>query len=209
MVTIVVSSVQLLTTNPVVESWGHFPAAKRRLLRLFDKYKPHGLVVLSGDVHYAEVAGMVAPLEVTSSGITHTCATPFRGLFRHVCGPMTRIYSEHRWPGAWSRDAGASAERAEGPSPAYIDRNWGAIEFDWDVGVFNVSVRDHRGDPVLKVSKLIGEADSAIHAAALSSVFSRPRAAAVRMLVATGMVAFVVKRTITRCLLNRSRPKIE
>ena len=30
----VVSSIQVLTTNPVMESWGHFPAERERLLRL-------------------------------------------------------------------------------------------------------------------------------------------------------------------------------
>jgi hypothetical protein len=42
-----------------VESWGHFPTAKQRLLQLLDTTKPKGLLILSGDVHYAEIAGGV------------------------------------------------------------------------------------------------------------------------------------------------------
>ena len=47
---------KVLTTNPLVESWGHFPAARRRLLALLEKYRPAGLLLLSGDVHYSEVS---------------------------------------------------------------------------------------------------------------------------------------------------------
>lgn len=46
--TVLVSSIQVLTSNPAVESWGHFPVAKRRLLTLLDLYRPSGLVILSG-----------------------------------------------------------------------------------------------------------------------------------------------------------------
>jgi len=39
----------------VFESWSHFPLAKARLLRLFSRLRPRGLVLLSGDVHFGEV----------------------------------------------------------------------------------------------------------------------------------------------------------
>ena len=53
---VLVSSVQVLTTNPLVESWGHFPAERRRLLALLRKHAPRGLVIISGDVHVAELS---------------------------------------------------------------------------------------------------------------------------------------------------------
>jgi len=53
---IIVSSVQVLTSAPVFESWAHFPKSKRRLLSLLQKYRPRGLVLLSGDVHFAELS---------------------------------------------------------------------------------------------------------------------------------------------------------
>ena len=59
---LLVSSVQLLTSNPLVESWGHFPASKRRLLALLEEARPAGALVLSGDVHYAEFLGPAASL---------------------------------------------------------------------------------------------------------------------------------------------------
>ena len=49
----------MLTSNPLVESWAHFPAAKRRLLRLLQDTNPANLLLLSGDVHYAELSGAI------------------------------------------------------------------------------------------------------------------------------------------------------
>lgn len=47
---------QVLTSNPLVESWGHFPRSRKRLLDLLHRTNPAGLVMLSGDVHHAELA---------------------------------------------------------------------------------------------------------------------------------------------------------
>lgn len=46
----------MLTSNPLVESWGHFPRSRTRLLDLLHRTNPAGLVMLSGDVHHAELA---------------------------------------------------------------------------------------------------------------------------------------------------------
>lgn len=51
---VVASSIQVLTTNPVVESWGHFPEERNRLLRVLNNVP--GLIILSGDVHHAEIS---------------------------------------------------------------------------------------------------------------------------------------------------------
>lgn len=46
----------MMTSNPLVESWGHFPKSRARVLDLLDRTQPAGLVILSGDVHHAELA---------------------------------------------------------------------------------------------------------------------------------------------------------
>jgi phosphodiesterase/alkaline phosphatase D-like protein len=98
---IVVSSIQILTSNPVVESWGHFPLAKQRLIDTFAKHDPKGLVLLSGDVHHAEVSeanitrfdGKKSKwLEVTSSGLTHSCG----GALTKLCHVMLSTFVHHR-----------------------------------------------------------------------------------------------------------------
>ena len=47
----------MLTSAAAVESWGHFPRERRRLLSLLEETRPRGALLLSGDVHYAELAG--------------------------------------------------------------------------------------------------------------------------------------------------------
>lgn len=68
--TLVVSSIQVFTQNPIVESWSHFPAAKSRFMQLLQRYDLRGLVVISGDVHFAELTrSSHGVLEVTTSGM--------------------------------------------------------------------------------------------------------------------------------------------
>ena len=131
---LIVSSVQLLTSNPLVESWGHFPASKARLLTLLAETRPAAALVLSGDVHFAEFLGPAATaaasssrfssysassassasspsaaplsslLEVTSSGLTHSCG--LTGLARLACGTVLDLFYRHRLqlarPPVWS-----------------------------------------------------------------------------------------------------------
>lgn len=47
---LIVSSVQVLTSSPIFESWGHFPASRARLLALLERARPAGALLLSGDV---------------------------------------------------------------------------------------------------------------------------------------------------------------
>ena len=108
---IVVSSIQMFTSNPIVESWSHFPKSQQRFLNLIRDYKPRGLVVLSGDVHYAEIiAGPSDILEVTSSGMTHTCTGQWFGFF---CPWMLSRFYKHR------RDI----------ESVYTEFNWGTSLF--------------------------------------------------------------------------------
>lgn len=101
---VIASSVQVMTSNPVFESWGHFPYERQRLFDLMATYDPSGLVFLSGDVHLAEIStvgyerengekGVWA--EVTSSGLTHTCGTS--RVQRYICPVMMAMFHEHRW----------------------------------------------------------------------------------------------------------------
>lgn len=55
---VIVSSIQVLTTNPAVESWGHFPMEKSRLLGMLARHNPKGVLLLSGDVHHGEVGSV-------------------------------------------------------------------------------------------------------------------------------------------------------
>jgi alkaline phosphatase D len=116
---VIVSSIQVFTSNPAVESWGHFPLAKRRLVDLLNRHHPKGLVFLSGDVHHGETVTVPAVqgsewLEVTSSGLTHSAND---GLVNGIlCPLMHSTFSQHR--------------RVEYGDEAFVGRNFGQLQFD-------------------------------------------------------------------------------
>ena len=137
---VVVSSIQVTTTNPIVESWGHFPTAKKRLLTLLDGLNT--VVFVSGDVHFAEVGGH----EVTSSGVTHTAV---EGRKRLLARPVQRYYSSHR----------------DSPVEKHVfgGKNWLALDLpgedarsDGSGASLRFSVRDENGDVVIPKAYPLG-----------------------------------------------------
>lgn len=124
---VIVSSVQVLTTNPAMESWGHFPEERARLLDLLMKHRArnNATVILSGDVHHAEILDPLSnqgfPLvEVTSSGLTHTCQ---KHIYGAMCEPLLKTFNTHR---------------SSGPN-YYLGRNFGTIE----IGDSSLTVNVH------------------------------------------------------------------
>eukprot|EP01033_Poteriospumella_lacustris_P004291 gene4291-3064_t len=142
----VVSSIQVLTSNPVVESWGHFPIAKRKLMDLLAKYDPPQLHFLSGDVHLAEVSqatvhrtdGSVSRWqEITSSGMTHTCQD--NPINKVLCPAMLYLFHQHRS----TVDA------------FYTHRNFGTIEYvpaGGPAAAAAAAAARHPSQPTLKVN---------------------------------------------------------
>jgi len=144
--TVIVSSVQVFTSNPIVESWGHFPRAKTRLFNLLQQHRPPGLVFLSGDVHHAELSRATqqqlrlahegAPfvtegfereiVEITSSGLTHTCSDSL--LTRYIC-PLMLKYAYNYGPvdrNSTDASSGHSGHRLT-PDSFHIGRNFGIL----------------------------------------------------------------------------------
>lgn len=115
---IIVSSVQVLTSCPVIESWGHFPNEKQRLLNLLSVHNPRGLILMSGDIHQAELSVAAVHVhdhgdgsdasnannrpvttsrklwEVTTSGLTHANRDDF--ILRKLSDYMTVLFQAHR-----------------------------------------------------------------------------------------------------------------
>lgn len=141
---VIISSIQVFTSNPAVESWGHFPVARRRLVEMLERIEPSGLAFLSGDVHHAETitikgnsheaestnidaGGLVKNgqwSEITSSGLTHSASD---GLLNSIlCPLMLSTFSSHRI--AAMGDA------------TFAGKNFGSLQFDKHS--MNVSVRD-------------------------------------------------------------------
>lgn len=158
--TVIVSSVQVLTTNPIVESWGHFPDAKRALLRILKAFDLRGLVLLSGDVHHAEIltdgAGL---LEMTSSGMTHTCTMPWFGFF---CRWMLRAFPSHREMNEIAEAIAATNATSEydATTPStFTGLNFGTLTFDLAAGRVAVGVRDVNNRVRLLATRAMSSAD--------------------------------------------------
>lgn len=153
----------MLTSSPLVESWGHFPASRRRLLALLRAVHPPTALILSGDVHYAELLGGSpratdspavpgagsAPtsrdptlpsgarlptganvVEVTSSGLTHSCG----GAHGTLCSLALRLFSSHRAmpePGPEPVEQTPSSLLSPPPGSS-VQVNFGTLRFYWD-----------------------------------------------------------------------------
>ena len=83
------SSIQFISEFSGAEAWANFPHEKRRLLDLFSKVNARGVVIVSGDRHWAEMSRLDRPgsyplYDLTSSALTqnHPRGTPTPNAFR-------------------------------------------------------------------------------------------------------------------------------
>jgi alkaline phosphatase D len=123
-VNVVVSGYQVLPLDHSNEKWGNFPAARTRLLDLVAETRAPGVVLLSGDRHFAELSRLedgrlhYPLIELTSSGLTH------------------------------------AYENADEPNryrvgSLYPHRNFGAVRVDWEQGTLALEARAKGGGVVV------------------------------------------------------------
>ncbi len=102
---LIASSIQVLPDEKGKDEWGNFPLERQKLIDLISSTKATGVILLSGNVHFAELSKLEReeyPLyELTSSGMTHT----------------NELYSK-----------APNRYRVKGP---YVDTHFGVIEIDW------------------------------------------------------------------------------
>jgi len=131
------SGIQVLPDDRMVpEHW--YSGNRDRLLALIRKYQVNGVMLLSGDVHYAEI--MKYPCkehvgydlyEFTSSGLTHHVAT-------HV--PLADRFVNTMFPKTWNDK-----------KQRFMDWNFGVLKFDFnkEKGV-KLEIRDAESKVVLE-----------------------------------------------------------
>jgi PhoD-like phosphatase len=139
-VILILSSIQVWSTNPAMEGWGHFPTEQKRLFHLLERHYEKStapVIFLSGDVHHAEILGQSGYLEVTSSGMTHHCGQPT--LYGGLCRPLLEAFHAHRY----TRQA------------YFIGHNYGTVQIDWRRRFVSIQVHDARGDVVLQVEQAL------------------------------------------------------
>uniref|UniRef100_A0ACD5YU21 Uncharacterized protein n=1 Tax=Avena sativa TaxID=4498 RepID=A0ACD5YU21_AVESA len=134
-ITIIGSSIQVVsnlsaTTGPMfyVESWARFPRERERLFRLIDSSKRNGVLFISGDVHFGEIArfdcGAKYPLyDITSSGLTQSVENSVPEIFQSVMRLL-----------AWLTPTPMRVfnPNCRHKSCSYGQPNFGAIEIDWN-----------------------------------------------------------------------------
>lgn len=161
-ITIIASSIQVVsnlsaTTDPMfhVEAWGRFPKERDRLYKLIADSKRDGVIFISGDVHYGEIArydcGIGYSLyDITSSGLTQAVekAVPPALAF------LMRV-------GAWLTPTTMRVfnQKCHYRSCTYGQPNFGTIEIDWNANpvAIEVGVRDVNGGPTTSVNVLLSE----------------------------------------------------
>lgn len=127
------SPIQVVPSDHDFEKWGNFPVERSRLFELLRETKANGLVVLSGNRHFAELsmanAGIGYPLwDLTSSGMNNA---------------------------AWNlRPDEENDHRVDG---TIRENNFGAVLVDWDAGTLTLQVRSEEG--TVRLERKISFAD--------------------------------------------------
>ena len=104
-VRLVASSIQIIPDQKGMDEWGNFPLERKKLFDLIDRTGAKGIILLSGNVHFAELsktdAGDYPLFELTSSGMTH----------------INKTYA-----------AAPNTYRVKGP---FTGTHFGVVEIDW------------------------------------------------------------------------------
>ncbi len=93
---LICSSTQIIPDKKGMDEWGCFPHERQRLFDLILATKAHGVILLSGNVHFAEISRLDTRayplLDFTSSGLTHINETYAKAAneFR-VAGPLADL----------------------------------------------------------------------------------------------------------------------
>uniref|UniRef100_A0A6B2L735 PhoD-like phosphatase metallophosphatase domain-containing protein n=1 Tax=Arcella intermedia TaxID=1963864 RepID=A0A6B2L735_9EUKA len=128
------SGTQILTTDkPFCDKWSEKEI--ERLSLIIKTHSVPGVILLSGDVHHAEILKdscdeLDYPLyEITSSGMTHS------------------FYSQATILGEWAVKYFLTSERRLG---VYARQNYGTILFDWETPAVTLQIHSDDGELVLE-----------------------------------------------------------
>ncbi|MBI3735365.1 alkaline phosphatase family protein [Candidatus Sumerlaeota bacterium] len=132
---IIGSSIQFLADYYGIEGWADFPLERERMIKAIRDSRS-GAVILSGDVHWGEIARIrseegLAIYDATSSGLTHT--------------------------------HGAALPNKQRIGSAYTKKNFGMIELNWEAAdpAISLQVRDETGAIVVRHDLGLSELRSA------------------------------------------------
>ncbi len=124
-VRLIASSIQIIANEKGMDEWGNFPLERQKLVNLFGSTKANGVILLSGNVHFAEISktnkGPYPFFELTSSGMTH----------------VNEVYA-----------AAPNSHRVKGP---FTETNFGLVKINWDATpspVISLAIISTKGDTI-------------------------------------------------------------
>jgi alkaline phosphatase D len=93
---LICSSTQIIPDKKGMDEWGCFPHERRRLFDLIWATKANGVILLSGNVHFAEISRVETTayplIDFTSSGLTHINEVYAKAANEYrVAGPLTEL----------------------------------------------------------------------------------------------------------------------
>ncbi|TMW63409.1 hypothetical protein Poli38472_002350 [Pythium oligandrum] len=126
---VIVSGIQILPADRFfpAESWSRFPHQRERLIKSILSSHAKGVILLSGDVHFAEINQIVCSdgrnvlTEMTSSGMTHSW---MQFHFRSIKFFPALLFTFANMLLPW--------EFRPQHDSLYGYLNWGMIDIDWD-----------------------------------------------------------------------------
>ena len=137
---IIVSRVQIWTTNPAMESWGQFPKEQERLWNLVqDMPKP------PWDPSCFGVETFVMPRLLASQDISKSPAVAWHiiannQLYGQLHRPILEsFFEDHRWK----------------EDSFFVGLNYGVLKVDWNTRVATVEIKNDQGDTVLQVDQML------------------------------------------------------
>lgn len=129
-VRLLVSSIQVVADEKGIDSWGNFPRERKRLYKLIEATGAKGVIIVSGDVHFAEISrtddGPYPLYDFTSSGLTH------------ISEPLAAATNNFRVS-----------------DKAFAKLNFGLIDIDWDKPVPTVTMEVRGSDGKVAIERTI------------------------------------------------------
>jgi alkaline phosphatase D len=129
--------IQMIPDEHGWENWGNFPSERKRLFRLLRDTAAAGVVLLSGDRHFAELMRLPPGPETPSYPLYEVTSTSMNQPSKNQTTAGTRFVNEIN-----SYRLGL----------AYFETNFGSIDIDWSASdpLLRLQVRDEAGGVVIQ-----------------------------------------------------------